>query len=157
MTKCLSCLVCGAVKSFNADGSTTTCECSPPLVYGWWHDQQNGFVHLYVPDPALRSEAQVVVLHNGVLRAWHDILPQTFRNQNGQPRDFSLQEADVAWQHIHQEARSAPQLPQYLQIFQDSRRGCWAVVQRPGDSPDTTWANTEEALSRGLPVLTSVA
>lgn len=124
---------------------------------GWWHDQDSGFVRVYVTDPTKRAEAQVVVLHNGVLRAWRDTLPETFRTQDGQPRPFTQQEADTAWQHIHAEAQSTPQLPQYLQIFQGSRRACWAVVQRPGDSPDSGWASDEEALARGLPVLTGTA
>lgn len=155
MTKCLSCLTCGAVKSFNADGSTTTCECSPALVYGWWHDQQSGFVRVHVSDPERRDQAQVVLLHNGVLRAWHDTLPYTLSAPDGSPRVFTQQEADTAWQHIHREALNSPNLPQYLTVFHSSHRGCWAVVQRPGDSPDTLWADPDEALARGLPVLTA--
>lgn len=105
---------------------------------------------LWVTDQTRKDLAQVISLHNGFLRAEHDMMPKTFQGPDGNPRPFSAAETDVLWRHLHTEATKAPRLPDFLQCFDGSRRACWAVVQKPGQVPDSIWAEEAEAAAHGV-------
>lgn len=148
MAKALSCLSCGTVRTLLSDGTTTFCDCG--LVAGWWISTATALAKFHVRDPQQIDQAQVVLIHNGFLRAGHDMIPTSYRGPDGKAGAYSAVENDTFWRQVHSESQTAPRYPEAVQIFDRSRRGCPMVVQRPGETPDTGWATPTELRDRGL-------
>jgi len=152
MAKALVCLDCGAVKTLAPDSSTTTCDCPPHFgqVVGWWVDQNIALAQIAVLHPKPRDRARVLLLHNGVLRADVDVIPSGYAASDGSWTPYDANQTDTFWRQIHTEATHTPPRPESLQVFSQGKRACWAVVQRPGTTPDTHWATDTELRQRGL-------
>jgi hypothetical protein len=154
MTKCLSCLQCGAVLTPKPHGEPTACYCKPTLVWAWWLDENMGIVKIHVTDPSCRDQAQVLSLHNGVLRQedpeGHKIAPPAFTDGDGRTIPAGPQQSDLFWRQLHRESNYTPRFPESVQVFGESRYACWAVILKPGTTADTSWATDAELVEKGL-------
>src|SRR5262249_44985796 len=117
MTKALSCSRCTTIRTFLSDGQITTCECG--TVKGWWLDAPKGVARLYTESLMGRHFGRIVGFHNQFLQRAHTLdkpVPDGFHR------------------NMHDRSINAPGY-----LFDQTRRGCWAVVILPGESSDTRW------------------
>lgn len=126
MTKALLCVACVDVLSPWRDWQTNPswrwCQCG--LAGVRWVDGRTGLIA--VTSANGQDGVRVLGLDNGFL------LP-------GITAGFGM---DEDWRVLHQEATtSAPN--QYL--FNDTRRACWAVIVKVGQSGDVVWVPWGEA------------
>lgn len=139
MTKALTCRACNSVRTFNRDGSVTTCECGK--VRGWWKDATAGLAVLETVDPADRPLAHILSLHNGFLNDGPTMIPSTHPDpMTGQDIEFPVSQQDIFWRQLHNEAAVTPRAPETVRVWDQSSRGCWAVILNPGTTADTEWA-----------------
>ncbi len=121
MMKALLCSQCFDIRALDPKCGTVSCRCQ--CVTARWLDPLQGTVRVYAQD---RSHAFILGLHNGFL---HKAV-----------EGFSHAEQVIAggqweaWHKLHEDMTHAPGY-----LFDQSRRGCWAVLIRLGESTDTAW------------------
>lgn len=133
---------CNAVKSFNLDGSLTSCDCGK--VHGWWLDPVVGTCAVYT-EPEDRSLAHIVVLHNGFLNDGPNMIPKSYYDPLTQhPMPYPAQQGDTFWRQLHTQSGVAPRAPETVRVFDASARDCWAVIVEPGSTADSSWASESD-------------
>ena len=125
------------MRSFNSDGSTTTCECGK--VSGHWVDAAAGTAVLVVA-PEHRALAHILSLHNGFLNDGPTLIPETyFDHLTQQQVPYPHAQQDTFWRELHAQAAITPRAPETVRVWDQSSRACWAVVLTPGTTADTSW------------------
>lgn len=108
---------CGSIRSPRADGSWTFCDCGQAAMR--WTDPGAGKAEVWSADP---DSARIIGLNNAVLT-----FDAAFNTLHGL--------SDEGWRNLH---TSSCQAVSNHYLFSDTRRDCWAVLFRPGDTGDVT-------------------
>ena len=113
MTKAIICTACNQVVGPRSNGSKQWNFCSPPCMHSGvrWRDPQKG--HLEVTSLHGPHGVLIIGLHNGML---HTAMSR---------------HTDEQWREIHTDLTKAPGY-----LFDESKRACWAVALKVGDSND---------------------
>jgi hypothetical protein len=111
-------LICYACMDFRAlsPKGPVTCECGN--LTGWWEDPSRGIAVYFAYD---RNVAYGMGVHNGYLTGAHRLHGMAM---------------DQDWRDLHEQCTDAPNY-----LFDQSRRGCWALIFKPGLTNDTSWAD----------------
>lgn len=126
--KGLFCAECVTLRTLHR-GNLAPVACDCGNVTGWWLDGSRGVARYTADRPAY---AYGVGLNNHLIEA----VIGTY----GSPM------ADEQWRELHGEATTAPGY-----LFDQSRRGCWVILFKPGTVRDVEWATNEEREAAGLP------
>lgn len=119
--KGLACASCTDLRALpQEDLIPVSCRCGN--VTAWWIDGRRGVARFHARD---RQHAFGLGLCNTYL------LGALSQPMEGQPNE--------EWRQLHADATDAPGY-----LFDQSNRGCWALLFRPGQSSDTAWATPQE-------------
>lgn len=117
--KGLFCGECFTIRTLpRTDGSPVHCDCGN--VTGWWLDGRRGIARFAA---ARKEHVFFVGFHNHFLTGAVDGLTGT----------------DHSFRELHEAVTDSPN-----HHFDKSRKGCWAIILKPGLSSDTAWATPEE-------------
>lgn len=125
--KGLACAQCMDLRAL-PQGNNNPVSCNCGNVTAWWLDGQRGIARFVARAP---HYAFGLGLNNTYL------LGALSQPDEGVPNE--------EWRKLHDDACNAPGY-----LFDQSNRGCWALIFRPGTTSDTAWASDEERAAVGV-------
>ncbi len=115
--KAMFCTLCGSIHSPGVGGSWGFCDCGQAAMR--WTDPRKGVAQVWARDPV---SVKVLGFNNAMLTS--------------EPLDIG----DEKWRNRHK--LSGLTIGENY-LFSNTRRDCWAVIFRPGDTGDVAWCIEE--------------